>query len=136
MPRPAHPADGVLGRRLASMLGREGSGLMGSGGVPPPDRLFRGLVSVKGVAWDGEAVALVHNRRGTWELPGGKLEAGESFAACLAREFAEELGLRIEPGPLLAATPHPVHADIIVLIYGCAAAPGVALRPSDEHHAV
>jgi 8-oxo-dGTP diphosphatase len=32
---------------------------------------------------------------GSWEFPGGKLEAGEDHATCAVRECAEELGLRI-----------------------------------------
>lgn len=32
---------------------------------------------------------------GTWGLPGGHLEFGESFAACAAREILEETGLEL-----------------------------------------
>jgi ADP-ribose pyrophosphatase YjhB (NUDIX family) len=35
-------------------------------------------VSVKGVVIRGERVLLLHNERGEWELPGGRLEIGET----------------------------------------------------------
>lgn len=46
-----------------------------------------------------DATVLVAQRRrpselaGRWELPGGKVQAGETERAALARELAEELGL-------------------------------------------
>ncbi len=33
-----------------------------------------------------------------WEFPGGKLEQGETYEACLARELMEEMDLKISVG--------------------------------------
>ena len=43
---------------------------------------------------------------GYWEFPGGKCEPGETFAACLARELAEELGVAASVGEELLTTTH------------------------------
>ncbi|SDG87470.1 NUDIX hydrolase [Roseospirillum parvum] len=38
---------------------------------------------------------------GTWSLPGGLQELGETVAQAVAREVAEETGLEVEVGPLV-----------------------------------
>ncbi len=61
---------------------------------------------VAGVLFDASGRVLVAQRprgrhlEGLWEFPGGKLMPGESREAGLARELAEELGIRV-----LAARP-------------------------------
>ena len=49
-------------------------------------------------------------RKGRWDLPKGKLDAGESLEACAVREVQEETGLQlVELGPHLCNTWHVYH---------------------------
>lgn len=41
-----------------------------------------------------------------WEFPGGKVEPGETFEACLVREIREELGVEISVGQLVEDLTH------------------------------
>jgi len=46
-------------------------------------------------------VLFVHHRRRGWELPGGKVDAGESAAQAAVREVAEESGLTLDDSALV-----------------------------------
>ena len=95
-------------------------------------------MSVKGVILDGDRVVLLRNGRGEWELPGGRLEAGESPEGCVAREVREELGLAVEVGPLLDAwvyEPLP-ERRVLVLAYGCFVEDTNGMSHSVEHTAL
>lgn len=43
---------------------------------------------------------------GLWEFPGGKIEAGETVEACIAREIQEEIALDIKVGDRLILIEH------------------------------
>ncbi len=54
-------------------------------------------------------------RKGVWDLPKGKMEPGEDFAGCAARELAEETGMKgFLQGPFLTETFHEYELGGIV----------------------
>jgi 8-oxo-dGTP pyrophosphatase MutT (NUDIX family) len=95
-------------------------------------------VSVKGVLLHERGVVLVKNRRDEWELPGGKLEPGETLEACVAREIAEELALDVRVGPVVDVWVYAVAPDLDVLVvtYGCEVSAWPATLASPEGNEV
>ncbi len=93
------------------------------------------LVSVKGVLVRDGRVLLLKNERDEWELPGGKLEAGEEPPACVAREIAEETGLTVTTGPILDAWQYHVGEgrDVLIVTYGCHLNGSDSPTISEEH---
>ncbi len=89
--------------------------------APTDNDAYRFPVSVKGIVLRDDAVVLVRNRRDEWELPGGKLEVGESPELCVAREIEEELGLDVEPVSPVDAWAYTIApgTHVLVLTYGC-----------------
>ena len=58
-----------------------------------PNCFYR--VSTKGLLLDqtGKKFAIIFDSKGSWELPGGGLDFGESLREALTREIREEMGL-------------------------------------------
>ena len=103
---------------------------------PPRDNdAYRFPVSVKGIVVRDDAVVLVHNRRDEWELPGGKLEVGETPEGCVAREIEEELQLDVETAALVDSWVYTIAAGthVLVLTYGCTERAERTAVLSDEH---
>jgi ADP-ribose pyrophosphatase len=89
---------------------------------------------------EGGDVILVHqlryaaNREMLWEIPAGKLDAGEAPEVCAARELEEETGFRARSlEPLLPIWPTPGFCDERIWLYlARGLEPGTLARDEDE----
>jgi len=88
-------------------------------------------VSVAAVVWhEGRALVIKRRDNDCWQLPGGILELGESFAEGVRREVLEETGYEIEPERLTGVYKNMPRA-IIALVFRARLINGHA-RPSAE----
>ncbi len=65
------------------------------------------IIAAGGLVQNSKGEILLIYRRGFWDLPKGKLDAGELIPECAVREVQEETGLKtIKLGPFICTTTH------------------------------
>jgi ADP-ribose pyrophosphatase YjhB (NUDIX family) len=102
----------------------------------------RPIVGVGVVVWHGDRVLLIRRgkapRSGHWSLPGGAQQLGETVAEAARREVAEEVGLEVALGAIVATVDlieRDAHDRIryhYTLVDFVAEAPSAALRPGSD----
>ena len=97
-------------------------------------------LSVSAVILDGQKRCLLLRRSsasqhfsGEWEWPGGKLDAGEDFAAALLRETREETGLDVGITGLAGSSSFELPAVQVVVLALEVRVLGGEILLSDEH---
>lgn len=67
--------------------------------VPPQDK----IANVNILPWIGKEWAVIQLSDGSWEIPGGTLEPGESYLDAVHRELMEEVGANLISCQLIGA---------------------------------
>ena len=98
----------------------------------------RPVIVATAIVRDGRVLAAQRTRpstvAGRWELPGGRVEAGEPEAAAVVRECGEELGAHVRPAGRLG-TDLPIDAGVL-RVHVARLAPGSPEPRALEHAAL
>jgi 8-oxo-dGTP diphosphatase len=99
-------------------------------------------LAVKALVTDAQGRVLFIRRslaskwfRHQWDLPGGKVDAGEAFDAALHREVAEETGLTVSIEGVAGATQYDMPQIRVAFLFLEARCTAGELQLSDEHDA-
>lgn len=106
-------------------------------------KLFKVSLTVKVVVFgnDGKVLLLKRSKKeltnkGSYDLPGGHLERGESFKECIEREVMEETGLDVEVGGIISFAEYPNEHELfneIKALRFIAYSKGGDVTVSEEH---
>lgn len=98
------------------------------------------ILAVRGIIRDDAGRWLLIRRSsqcehfmGTWELPGGKADVGETVDASLRREVREETGLSVRPTTVAGVTECEMPKNHLVTVYFHTAAEAGTVTLSGEH---
>jgi len=98
------------------------------------------FLSVKALVRDTQGRCLIIRRSaasrhnaGCWDLPGGKLDAGETLDAALVREVAEETGLKVGIARIAGAAESVMAERTIAYLIFEAEVDSSEVRLSSEH---
>ncbi len=100
------------------------------------------IPAVAAVVRDGKGCLLLQQRHdGSWSLPAGAVEPGETPGQAVVREVFEETGLRVMPERITGVVggkscrtkyPNGHEVEYVVTIFECAVVGGDLIAPGDE----